>query len=279
MSIDFPDENVDTEELQKAVDFERKNGECIVAYLDILGFKDIVNKYLNPKTVADKQSLGIIISAMEEAKRLISQDEQYRKIIKIKQFSDCVCLSIPNFKGSYPEPALVGSFMVIVKAYYFHFIRRNLYLRGGVAVGFHYDENDIIFSEGLIKAYNLESKKSIYPRIILDEELIKTLKRLWKYQKDVISDFGIEKLILVDWEGTSFINPFNLTQSMGKVMSEENLENPPVFGNNTLDMIFHNQIMENLENNINKYKFNDNQILTKYLWLKELLMWNIDPKT
>ena len=62
-------------------------------------------------------------------------------------------------------------------------------------------------------------------------------------------------------------------------MSEENLENPPVFGNNTLDMIFHNQIMENLENNINKYKFNDNQILTKYLWLKELLMWNIDPKT
>ena len=65
-------------------------------------------------------------------------------------------------------------FFITLKNYFYHFIKYDLYLRGGVSIGFHYEDDNIIFSDGLIKAYYLESKKSIYPRIILDEDLIGT---------------------------------------------------------------------------------------------------------
>lgn len=279
MSFDFQEEDVDHEELQEYIDSNRKNGDCIVAYLDILGFKDIVNKYLNSQNPTDKDTLNIITSAMGSTKKIVNEflsNSEFKDIelVKFKQFSDCICLSIPDFKGSDSEAVTFGLFLVIVKNYYFNFVKKNLYLRGGVSIGFHYEDDNIIFSEGLIKAYYLESKKSIYPRIILDKKLIKRLKKLWKYQKVVISDFGIEKLILVDNEGTTFINPFNPTKSMGKMMpngiKDTNLQE--------LDNKFRIDIKRNLENKIKEYE-SDDHILSKYRWLKELLMWNIDHDT
>jgi hypothetical protein len=150
-----------------------------------------------------------------------------------------------------------------------------LYLRGGVSIGFHYEDDNIIFSDGLIKAYYLESKKSIYPRIILDEDLIKRLKRLWKSHKDVLSDFGIEKLILVDWEGTTFINPFSIVQSMGNMMADGIKDTD----SEKTDNRFHDELKQNLENRIIEHQSSDDHILTKYLWLNELLMWNMKPES
>jgi hypothetical protein len=272
-------EDLGNEKLQEYIDNNRKNGDCIVAYLDILGFKDIVNKYLNPQTPTDKKTLNIIISAMGATKKSVNDfisNSEFKniEIIKFKQFSDCICLSIPDFKGSDSEAAMFGMFLILIKNYYFNFVRKNLYLRGGVSIGFHYEDDNIIFSDGLIKAYYLESKKSVYPRIILDKKLSKHLKKLWKHQKVVISDFGIEKSILVDDEGIIFMNPFNLTQSMGNIMSNG-------FKNNNLQEIdnnFHLDIKRNLEDKIAEYKSN-NHILSKYLWLRELLLWNMYPNT
>ncbi len=46
-----------------------------------------------------------------------------------------------------------------------------------------------------------------------------------------------------------------------------------------IDKNFHMQVMENLNNKIDEYKWKgDNHILRKYLWLKELLNWNMEPK-
>ena len=92
--------------------------------------------------------------------------------------------------------------------------------------------------------------------------------------KDAISDFGIEKLILVDWEGTTFINPFNPTQSTGKLMANGIKETDL----KETDNKFHNQIKQNLEKRISEHQSGDNYILTKYLWLYELLMWNMNPE-
>lgn len=281
MSLDLEEENLDNKELQKAINLERKNGDCIVAYLDILGFKELVNKYLNPQNTFEEHILEIITSAMDDAKRPINEyfsESEFKgvELIKFKQFSDCVCLSMPDFYGSKVEAAMIGMFILILKNYNFNFTRKNLYLRGGAAIGFHYQDENIIFSDGLIKAYYLESKKSVYPRIILDEEIVKRIKRLWKTQKSVILDFGIEKLLLTDWEGTPFINPFTPTQSMGNMMENKFKESKL----SEIDNKFQIEIKQNLINKINEHKFNgDNHILTKYLWFKELLMWNMDPES
>ena len=286
MSFDL-EEVEDNAELQRHIDSKRKNGHCLVEYLDILGFKDHVNRYYNePQDPLDENILEIISSAMGATKKIVndffsSGEFKNTDLLSIKQFSDCICMSMPDFYDSIDNEAeMICMFIVILKGYNYNLIKDDLYLRGGVSIGFHHEDENIIFSDGLIKAYYLESKKAIYPRIILDNELIKRLKRLWKYDKNILVDFGIEKLILVDWEGTAFINLFNLTQSMGTMISKENLEKISSFDDKTLDNIFHKQIMENLEKKITKHKSEaDNHILTKYLWLKELLMWNMKSET
>jgi small-conductance mechanosensitive channel len=120
-------QEVDNEELQKAIDIERKNGKCIVAYLDILGFKELVDKYLNPKNTFDKNILEIITTAMEDAKRPINEflsQGEFKDIemIKFKQFSDCICLSTPSFYGNNSEASTIGMFFIVLKNYFYHFI-------------------------------------------------------------------------------------------------------------------------------------------------------------
>ncbi len=278
MSFDFQEENAHNKELQRHIDNKRYNGECLVAYLDILGFKDIVDRYFNAQNPKDENILVTITSAMGATKKSVNEffsSGEFKNIelVKFKQFSDCVCMSMPDFYDTPDnEAVMVGMFILLLKSFNLNFINNNLYLRGGVSIGFHYEDNNIIFSDGLIKAFYLESKKAIYPRIILDEKITKRLKRLWKYDKDVLSNLGTENLILVDQKGITFINPFKPIQSMGKIMTNK-------FEKANLDNKFHRHIKQNLENNIAKHETDtDKRILNKYLWLKEVLIWTIDPE-
>ena len=42
-----------------------------------------------------------------------------------------------------------------------------LLLRGGIAVGKPYQDNEVVYGPGLVKAYALESKYAVYPRVIM----------------------------------------------------------------------------------------------------------------
>ncbi|WIV13644.1 hypothetical protein [Proteiniborus sp. MB09-C3] len=43
-----------------------------------------------------------------------------------------------------------------------------LLLRGGIAVGKLYHDSEVVYGPGLVKAYELEDKVSIYPRTIMN---------------------------------------------------------------------------------------------------------------
>jgi hypothetical protein len=285
LSVELQKENVDNEELQKFIDREFSYGDCIVAYLDILGFEETVKKYVNSNLPKDKEILGIITSAMAYATKDYNIDEfQNIELIKVKQFSDCTCFCIPDFYGNIIEAVMVSLLITRLKGFNMQFISNNLYLRGGVSPGFHHQNDNIIFSDGLIKAYKLESKKAIYPRIILDRQLIQRFKRLWTNNKEILLDFGIEKVLITDWDGTTFINPFNPIQTMGNNIPDDLIKDISVGEENfesktaELESIFHNNVMINLQNKIDQYEDNVH-VQEKYLWLKELLMWNMDPES
>ena len=84
MSFEFQEEKVDPK-IQRALEDMRKNEECIVAYLDILGYKDLVNKFINPKKSTDKDILNIIISAFEEAKEPLNNEFNNLNLVNFKQ--------------------------------------------------------------------------------------------------------------------------------------------------------------------------------------------------
>lgn len=253
--------------------FNKKN--CIVAFLDILGFENHVQKYLNPEYPQDKDVLENIKFALEDAMKNIKEDE--KKLLKYKMFSDCTSLTIPA-----SEATMLCLLINLIKGYTFNLIRRNIYIRGGVSSGFHYEDENMIFSEALIKAHYLE-KKADFPRTILDEDLVHRFKRMWINQKDTILEYGIEKRLITDEEGITFINPFNLMQSMDK----DNLEHFEYLkGLNDIELKielrrvdneFNEWVLRNVRELIRRYK-DDPDVLRKYLWLEQLLNWNIDPR-
>lgn len=81
-----------------------------------------------------------------------------------RMFSDCVCISTParieNFDAFFQCLALVQA----------NLFREAILLRGGIAIGNHYSDDLLIFSEGLVRAYEIESTKARFPRIIVPQE-------------------------------------------------------------------------------------------------------------
>lgn len=275
---------MNSEELKKAIAKEFAKGECIVAFLDILGFEEAVRKYVKSERPQDKEILENMNDALIDALKNVKEGENKDiNLVKYKLFSDCVCFSIPPYHGKKSEATMLCLLISRVVNYTFHLIRRNIYTRGAVSVGFHYEDENIIFSEGLIKSHYLENEKAIYPRTILDEEVVQRIKRLWIDQKETILELGIEKKIITDEEGVTFINPFNLMQSMDKD-TLENLKKPSESQKDfearlqKIDNNFNKTVLRNVEDLIEEYKENED-VLCKYQWLKELIKWNMDPES
>ena len=262
---------------QVKVDNERN----VVAFLDILGFKNHVKQHLD----GDTDILANMRSAYKDAlnSNYVPIFEFMGLNIQYKQFSDCTCLSIPNFSGNSKAAAMIlSSFIYLLREFYFSMLKFEIYIRGGLSVGFHYEDDNMIFSEGLIMAHELESK-AMYPRIILDDMLIKRFEKLWIDQKDTLSLLGVDKMLISDGEGIVFINPFNFAQVTENMSLAGHVKKPSVYDESKdlktnlveIDHKAHMRLLKNLENKIEEYKEN-NSVLRKYIWLKELVKWNIN---
>ncbi len=58
---------------------------------------------------------------------------------------------------------------------------KNVLIRGGIAIGNLYHNDDIVFGKALNDAYYLESECAIFPRIILTEETYERLEKTVTY--------------------------------------------------------------------------------------------------
>lgn len=130
--------------------------EKYIAFLDILGFKDMVKK--SGQTQVAKDEIHIIL---DEMNKIVISDktENSNKRNVVKHISDSIILSYEEF------PQLVEKIIKIQIA----FIKYDVYLRGAVTFGKVFDNTKTIYGPGIIRAYELESSIAIYPRIIIDD--------------------------------------------------------------------------------------------------------------
>lgn len=134
-----------------------KYEEKIVALIDILGFKNLVND----------ESKCEDIGAILKLPYFIRQDD-IAKMLKIKSvmmtsISDSLVFSIRlKERGAMNKiTKLLSVFMQTLLS------QHSLLLRGGIAVGKLYHDSEVVYGPGLVKAYELESKIAIYPRIVM----------------------------------------------------------------------------------------------------------------
>ncbi|MCL1700608.1 MULTISPECIES: hypothetical protein [unclassified Lysinibacillus] len=276
----------------------RKTGyeKKIVAFIDILGFKNIVEN-------TDKAfSIIEIVSEIKKSKKEFIK-EMSAKEIEVTWFSDCIVVSAPL------DIYYVDFILDIIQQMQCELIKNKVLIRGGIEIGDCFHKGEKLFGPAMNEAYRLESKIATVPRIVLSKELIKYIKESQrieeKHQEDnftynlevcnenelaniteyYISEVTIasqifERLIIKDDDGYYFINYLDeiiytcihtasyekeiIKSHDGTIVDTSYQAFKEICESWYIDIIepIQNFIKENL-------KGNDMNVLLKYVWVKD----------
>lgn len=160
-------------EMRMRLYLRNKTRESIVVFIDILGFKDqIVRAYVagNSELLLKK-----LRGAIKEAKTAFHSwwpPPLNCPTCEAKLFTDNIVIGFPIPHGKTIEEVM-RSAIIKCAAYQCALANEGFFIRGGIAVGEHYMDNDIVFGAALLEAYLLESNKADVPRIVFGEEAAK----------------------------------------------------------------------------------------------------------
>jgi hypothetical protein len=145
--------------------------KAVVAFIDILGFGDIVRK-TSPSSIENLMKLA------HESSKMSKMDIEYTGRRSIS-FSDTLITSCPLVgpHGPYRHGLLYSEIMDIVFLQTEMIDRGGTFLRGALTVGNVYHSDNMVFGPAVIDAYEIESKLSNYPRVVLDPKILLEYER------------------------------------------------------------------------------------------------------
>lgn len=146
------------------MDTNEKLQEHIVAFIDVLGSKEAIKK-------DEEKSLKVMYDSYTEAIKLFDylfENKQIKPRVKI--FSDNIVVAVSRYgesgHGAFCAVVMLSAIIQV------EFLKHGLLTRGGIASGSFFCDELMVWGKGLVKAYSLESTVAIYPRVIIDPELI-----------------------------------------------------------------------------------------------------------
>ena len=257
-------ENNSNEEL----DTEPHVEKYIVAYVDILGYKDYLKKHPQSANEFLKKIKGTVEKFKEKTEQVVFGHAQK---IEIKIFSDnfIMCKKLEILEDpSHESSAIIefinelADFQLIILGEY------KLLTRGAITVGELYIDSDFVFGPALIEAYELESKIAKCPRIIISDESIIEIEKLipyHPYSTTIDPDYIFPK----DADGKRYLNYFRVGDSKPYLNSEEPSEELIEFLAYIEDMRpVIKELVDNFNTDTQYYSVEDNKhIIKKYKWL------------
>lgn len=142
--------------------------ERIVAFLDILGFRALVAKL--PSDSSLHQQLHGALTEIKSMKSFAGASDTAQKDLEASVFSDSIVIS-----GTPDQLFTVIWTCVGLQSRLLAF---GVLTRGGIARGRTHHKEDLLYGEGMIKAYDLESKAAVYPRVLIDPALVTELSEI-----------------------------------------------------------------------------------------------------
>lgn len=145
-----------------------------VFFIDVLGFSQKVKDSSKPSEIID------IVDCLKND--FIQANEEFKLQLEITQVSDCIIIS---FEKSF-------NFILHYILYIIAYVQANalvkygLLFRGGGTYGKIIHNQHYLFGEAYNRAYNLESKYALYPRVIIDKQIIEELKT---YEKESCMEY------------------------------------------------------------------------------------------
>lgn len=161
--------------------------KSIVTFIDILGFKDLVNQSTNSHQVLD-----LIHGTLMKFKSLEKSESWTSDLIEVEEdaqkkgldgfgisnrtkctcFSDSIVISI-EIENDLNE--VFSTLIANLSRIGAQLLKDGILIRGGIDLSDIYHNNGIVFGKGLINSYELETNAAKYPRIILAKNLISEL--------------------------------------------------------------------------------------------------------
>jgi hypothetical protein len=129
---------------------------CYVALLDVLGYRARLEQDIESGALTFKDQLQralVVLGTVNEA------EFSYAAI------SDTVILSSSN------RPQIIP-LLHTLKRVFLGFLGEGLFVRGALTFGPHFKSANVTYSHALAAAYQLQSTKAIYPRILIDHNVL-----------------------------------------------------------------------------------------------------------
>lgn len=222
--------------------------KAIVCYFDILGFRSLVKNKSRKKRIEISKKLDYSIQKALTVFGIDKQNEKSKDADwKIRVFSDCICLAKPL------SDIGIGICLSAISEFIQILMTDNILIRGGVEIGEYIESEFILFSQAQVNAYELESEKAIYPRVIISKNIIEYIKK--------INDDGLRLMIkayvIEDDLECFFINYLEFDEEDGIISGHS---------------FFYEQ-KKKIENILASTKIED--IKKKYMWLATVHNWAI----
>lgn len=126
------------------------------AVVDVLAYRYRLEKDQKDGSLSFKDDL-------EKALRIF--DNVNSAVFKVQAISDTIILTCTNHENFI-------EFLDVLKNVFITFLECGLFIRGGIAYSRHFENGRLTYSHAIARAHELESKAAIYPRIILDKNII-----------------------------------------------------------------------------------------------------------
>jgi hypothetical protein len=223
----------------------------VLAFIDILGFSGAINRTIE-KGMENENEIKRIDDILNGARELSDKysplgNDNLRADGIVHHFSDSIIISYPKEKSG-------GIFFIILEILFFSLValQKGFLLRGAIVCDKLYHTETKIFGPAMVKAYQMERELAVYPRIILDNNILDIAKKYPREMNHQKKEFKlIKNILLTDFDGYSFINYLDI--------SPPNILSP--------DMI--PEYFESLRVIMQKIaQEKDPGIKSKYLWLK-----------
>ncbi len=224
--------------------------ERICCFIDILGFKKHIKETISETGDDNIKKIKSIESVLKLSKKL-TKDNGIAKSKVITYFSDSIVISY-----KYNEPGQIFYTLLDLLYVSFELANKGYLTRGGVSIGKLIHTSKYIFGPALVQAYELESEKAFFPRIIISDEVIKIGTKHSKIgHTEGEENKHIMNLLNKDSDGLHYID--YVTKSSSE------------FDNPEYDLYMY---IENLKSNFfTNYANEDTYVQKKLDWLKSKL--------
>jgi hypothetical protein len=216
-----------------------------VAFLDVLGFKELVYKNNFDTLNSYFSKLTSVLDGLREKK----------KNVESFVISDSIILIAPSGLQSFKE--LLRAIQTIQS----QLIWRKIVLRGAVSYGpVYFDgEKNIIVGKGYIRAFMLEQEAS-YPRVIIDPAIIKlfgTDKKGFLKSVNRTEEYNFDKRLIYEASDVAKISADGtFVDYANKIITKDGVSNSLA--------VLYETILDNL--------YSEQRLFAKYTWLKDYFL-------